>query len=393
MEITKEATIGPNSWKQSSIRNIRLSQTVAQRSDKFNDLGRQLDPLPSLRDSCIQQSNAQIHGYVRETRVTVISLKDSLLETEEEIKSLLRGKENLEKALEHIRKDILLNQQSAMRRNARPIREREADGADDLLAAEKEHFLKLKRILEAQLRSVQKQLQVLDNARKRLKAVISERSRVLDLICHAVPSVRSSSSTRMRDAQASGIGLSLENPLGFGTDPLGPNTPEVSEAIALASDARQRSVVLRKEVIEAINQTTKLLKAAHRSVNDGLTKKISETVTIKQHLQMAQGDIRVARHRGERWHYATDVARGYTLGPVSSKDLTTREKLDRPTVAIYQRHPGTQLLRHNRLSLLTQKRLQRDVSDKTRGTDVDSSAVRLRRRRSDHRWVIGGVGC
>ncbi len=124
MEVTKEATIGPDSWKHSSIRNIRLSQTVAQRSDKFNDLGRQLDPLPSLRDSCIQQSNAQIHSYVRETRVIVIKLKDSLLETEEEIKSLLRGKENLEKALEHIRKDILLNQQSAMRRRARPIRER-----------------------------------------------------------------------------------------------------------------------------------------------------------------------------------------------------------------------------------------------------------------------------
>ncbi len=124
MEVTKQSTIGPDSWKLSSIRNIRLSQTVAQRSDKFNSLGRQLDPLPSLRDSCIQQSNAQIHGYVRETRVVVITLKESLLETEEEIKSLLRGKENLEKALEHIRKDILLNQQSALRRRARPVRER-----------------------------------------------------------------------------------------------------------------------------------------------------------------------------------------------------------------------------------------------------------------------------
>ena len=67
----------------------------------------------------------------------------------------------------------------------------ELDGADDLLNAEKQHLLKLKRILEAQLRSVQKQLQVLDNARKRLKAVLSERSRVMDLICETVPSSRS----------------------------------------------------------------------------------------------------------------------------------------------------------------------------------------------------------
>ena len=124
MEVTKEATIAPDAWKEASVRNIRLAQTVVQRSDKFNDLGRQLDPLPSLRDSCIQQSNAQVHGYTRETRSVVIKLKYCLLETEEEIKSLLRGKENLEKALEHIRKDILLNSSSQLRRQARPVRER-----------------------------------------------------------------------------------------------------------------------------------------------------------------------------------------------------------------------------------------------------------------------------
>ena len=122
--MTREATIAPDSWKAASIKNIRLAQTVLQRSDKYNDLGRQLDPLPTLRDNCIQQSNAQIHAYARETRSVVIKLKYSLLETEEEIKSLLRGKENLEKSLEHIRKDILLNSSSKMRRQARPIREK-----------------------------------------------------------------------------------------------------------------------------------------------------------------------------------------------------------------------------------------------------------------------------
>ena len=119
-----EATIGPDQWKKATVQNIKLSQVVVQRSDKFNDLGRQLDPLPSLRDHCIQNSNAQIHSYVRATRSVVVRLRDSLLDTEEEIKSLLRGKENLEKALEHIRKDILMNAESRSKRRARPSREK-----------------------------------------------------------------------------------------------------------------------------------------------------------------------------------------------------------------------------------------------------------------------------
>ena len=148
------------------------------------------------------------------------------------------------------------------------------DGADDLLSAEKDELLKLKLVLEAQLRSVQKQLHVLDNARKRLKAVISERSRVLDLICQSVPPMSAVSSSL---DLTSGKSLSASKE----TNPIGAYTPEVQEALSLAVDARKRSVVLRREVTEAIDQVQKLQRAAHKSVNDGLTKKIAETITVK----------------------------------------------------------------------------------------------------------------
>ena len=55
----------------------------------------------------------------------------------------------------------------------------------------------LKRLLEFQLRRVQQQLQALGMTRARLAAVIQERSRVADLICHSLASsVRSASVIR-----------------------------------------------------------------------------------------------------------------------------------------------------------------------------------------------------
>jgi len=399
----KTATIGPDVWKEASIRNIKLSQTVVNRSDKACDLGQQLDPLPSLRDTSIQQSNARIHAYVRATRAVVVKLRDCLCETNEEIKSLIRGKESLEKTLEHIRKDIILNQRSNTVRMTRPPREKISDGADDLLDTEHKHLLKLKRILESQLRSVQKQLQVLDNARARLSKAIEERQRVLDLICHAVSSARAGSAK----------GRSSEKPGTPPIEPLGPYTPECANAVKTAVEARERSVTLRKEVAEAIGHTVKLQKAAHKAVNDGMTQKIGETVTMKQHLQVTNGEARMAIHRNIRWHDSTERALGYTLGPVSYSDLTSRERLDRPMVRVHQRHPGNQLpeaqeiisggqglgeslnatARNIGLLKLTQSKVRDDIRDKGVAMNIDGSVVRMRRRLGNHRWVVGGIGC
>lgn len=124
--------------------------------------------------------------------------------------------------------------------------------------------------------------QTLDQARKRLFNVLQERSRVLDLLCHALSSVahsakHSASGMRSRtslDGRLSRLGPSM-------TDPIGCYTPEADLALADASDARARSAYLRKELKEAIDRTDKLTKAAHKSVNDGMTQKYSETVTLK----------------------------------------------------------------------------------------------------------------
>ena len=123
MEVTR-ATIGSDPWKRASVRNLELGKSVLERSEKACELGQHIDPLPTLRDNCIQQSNARIHAYVRATRAVVVKLRESLLDTNEEIKSLIRGKERLERALECIRKDLILNQRSCEVRATRPPRER-----------------------------------------------------------------------------------------------------------------------------------------------------------------------------------------------------------------------------------------------------------------------------
>lgn len=54
----------------------------------------------------------------------VARLRQSFLETNEEIRSLLRAKAMIEKAHEHTRKDIQLNKDSVVGREARPQREK-----------------------------------------------------------------------------------------------------------------------------------------------------------------------------------------------------------------------------------------------------------------------------
>lgn len=408
---TKAATtIGPEGWRNSTFKGIKLSQTIVQKSDKNCDIGRALDPLPQLRDTVAQLSNDEIHRYARDVRSVVARLREILLETNEEIKSLTRGKEALEKALENARKDIQLNKDSQENRLSRPTAERERDGADDLLNAERSHLMNCKKSLEAQLRSVQQHLHTLDQARKRLFSVLQERSRVLDLLCHAVSSVANSiqhgashgRSRTSNDGRLSRLGPSI-------TDPLGPYTPEADRALADAQDACCRSVYLRKELKEAIDKTEGLTKAAHKSVNDGMTQKFSETITLKQHLTVSLGENRHAMQRAQRWYDVTERARGYTMGPVMSADFTTRERFDRPMVRVFQRHPGTQLpeaqyvveggdgllqsltatSRNIGLLQLASLRLNDDIRSKSAAASVDGSIIRLRRRKSSHRWTMG----
>ena len=91
---------------------------------------------------------------------------------------------------------------------------------------------------------------VLNKSRKRQSDVIQERSRVMDLICHALPSVSASagslpsrhapgsfSYSASINGRSSGLGGMDAGPE---IDPLGAYTPEVDAALKEAKDARDR---------------------------------------------------------------------------------------------------------------------------------------------------------
>lgn len=121
---TAVATVAPENWKEASIRTIKLAQTIINKTDRGIDDARETDPLPVIREVCMRESNEKVHTYVRHTRAVVAKLRESLQATNEEIKSLSRGKEGLEKALEHKRKDLALSVQSFQLRSTRPQREK-----------------------------------------------------------------------------------------------------------------------------------------------------------------------------------------------------------------------------------------------------------------------------
>lgn len=120
--------ISPENWRESSIHGIKLAQTIIERSDRDMETARQSDPLPLLRDACIRLSNDKIRAYMRAARAVVAKLRRRYVEVNEEIKSANRCRESLEKALEHMRKDMALNDESRDIRTRRPQREKVSDG-------------------------------------------------------------------------------------------------------------------------------------------------------------------------------------------------------------------------------------------------------------------------
>ena len=111
-------------WKESSIRTIKVTQTLVARAENNIDDAKTRDTLPSLRDKCVWETNRKIHNYARSARSIVVKLRQTMVAVNDEIKSLNRVKENLYRVLNANRKHLSINLRCLHLRKQRPIREK-----------------------------------------------------------------------------------------------------------------------------------------------------------------------------------------------------------------------------------------------------------------------------
>ena len=117
------SSIKDDNWRQQVVTDIKINAKCIEKSDKHLFYAKNVDPLTNLRDVLRQLSNQEAFKYMRQCRLIVAKLKQCWVEINEEIKSLTKSKEFLESAIDHMRKDIIINQETIDNRVHRPARE------------------------------------------------------------------------------------------------------------------------------------------------------------------------------------------------------------------------------------------------------------------------------
>ncbi|XP_051521721.1 coiled-coil domain-containing protein 105 [Myxocyprinus asiaticus] len=296
-------------------------------------------------------------------------------------------RERLEKLLHSLRKALQVNQQSADGRMFRPATtETIQDGADSLLHHERRGLNVLKQELESMLRKTLIQQQALADSSRRLLDCALERSRVTELL-------------PQHGSLSAGVNT-YPSPLSLQPDPAGPFTPECKQSLDSSAAVLRESQQFREYVTQVMSDVISKQKALHQSASEALLKKITETLTLEQHLTLSSAAMRQAIYRKQRQMQCAAYSLGRAMGPVSSAELFCREKLNRPMTQLYGRHSndglpesdlltqGTFMLRKHLESSgkeiaelqVAHQQLEDDMYGKRAAARVDSDVVRLRQR-------------
>ncbi|KAG7276571.1 hypothetical protein CRUP_019621, partial [Coryphaenoides rupestris] len=315
-------------------------------------------------------STATASEYTRWVRGVELRLRRQAGRASQERTKLERERAHLEMMLRSLRRDLQVNRESAERRTERRMPQQQ-DGADWLLAWERRELTELKRDVEETLRETQQQLQVLDGSIRDLQ--------VWPLFWNCSPTVAP-------------------------CPPHAPQSEQVLDSSSLAVDESQR---LREQIRRMLSEVVARQQASQRVVNGGLVKKVAETVTLERSLALTAAATRHAASGKQREVDSIRLSYGRAQGPESSGNLFTRERLSRPVVQVFQRHPGTQLPEASHLlqgsavlrcclsaSEDDASRLRRcflqlrgEALGKQAAARRDTAVVRMRLQRSDKRVI------
>ncbi|XP_023262955.1 coiled-coil domain-containing protein 105 [Seriola lalandi dorsalis] len=314
-------------------------------------------PPTSLREQCAGASVAVAGEYMRRVREVEGQLRRQAGKVTQEGMKLERERGHLERMLRSLRTDLTVNRRSSEGRTRRPSTAETALGQSS----------------------------------RRLLDCASERARVLELLPHS--------------GSAGGHGNAAQT--FTKTDAISPFTPVCKQVLESSTLTVNQSLLLRENIRRMLTNAIARQKVAHCTVNDGLVKKIAETVGLQQNLTVMSAAARQAMFRKQRQINCIRHSHGRAQGPEYSGDILSREKLNRPLVQVYQRHPGTQLpeaahliqssavlkqclmsseaelarLHHACLQLLD------DLHGKRAAVRVDAGVVRMRRQQVDKRAV------
>lgn len=110
-------------WRDQVKNQIETNNKQMERSDTHIFVSKRDDPLTNLREVLRTLSNSEAFRYMKQCRLMVAKLKKCWVDVNEEVKSLTKNKEYLESALDHIRKDLIINKETTDNRLHRPATE------------------------------------------------------------------------------------------------------------------------------------------------------------------------------------------------------------------------------------------------------------------------------
>lgn len=271
-------------------------------------MNRKQQKAPDMRQDLITETDAMVHQYTRETKAEVLHLMQAESAGVQESKLLLQCYRKIEKAILEPERMLYLADRSNQLRALRALRDE--DEVQQLTREERDCAMRQKAILQEQYQRVKATISRLKKNQAALVAHTKERRKALGL----------------SNDIYSGVVLSKAYPLPRNWD------PKVVRDLAKTYTESQN---LREESAQVMTGCSQVLKECRSATEQAIKEGLIRTKEIEREASLARAKTMIARNQAARNKHKLEIAAMKHRGPLSTKDLTTAERPDRPLVRTY----------------------------------------------------------